>query len=255
MVKDPNAKNTESLVRSHLVTISSSGLLTCAGGKWTTYRSMAEDAVDEAIKIFNLKPSAVTLPNISGASLPKVTTNGECITLTTPLIGAHGFSPKLASQLQQVHKIDNDIAEHLALNYGDRAWTVLSSSESTRLLPNFPFIEAEIRHGIRQEAACTAADIISRRTRIAFLDVDAALSVLPRVIDIMADELSWSEKRKAHEWTQTVQFFKSMGLAEERLGVTRDDVVKSGIKALPATREKAPRPVSEEVGLKEFAKA
>ncbi|UKZ47883.1 hypothetical protein TrVGV298_002117 [Trichoderma virens] len=55
---DPKAKNTESLVRNHLVIFLPSGLLTCAGGKWTTYRRMAKDAV-EAVKIFNLAPSAV----------------------------------------------------------------------------------------------------------------------------------------------------------------------------------------------------
>src|SRR5690606_15649825 len=52
LVKDPKAKKTESLVRNHLITVSPSGLLTCAGGKWTTYRQMAEEAVDEAIRTF-----------------------------------------------------------------------------------------------------------------------------------------------------------------------------------------------------------
>ncbi|KAI9875194.1 MAG: mitochondrial glycerol-3-phosphate dehydrogenase, partial [Watsoniomyces obsoletus] len=60
LVKDPKAKNTESLVRNHLVTFSDSGLLTCAGGKWTTYRQMSEDAVDDAVKHFGIKTKALT---------------------------------------------------------------------------------------------------------------------------------------------------------------------------------------------------
>src|ERR1700733_11566919 len=69
LVRDPNSKNTESLVRNHLVTVSPSGLLTCAGGKWTTYRQMAEDAVDKAVEVFKLKPKRPDFtPNISGLS-------------------------------------------------------------------------------------------------------------------------------------------------------------------------------------------
>ncbi|KAH7324428.1 FAD dependent oxidoreductase-domain-containing protein [Stachybotrys elegans] len=231
LVKDPKAKNTESLVRSHLVTVSPSGLLTCAGGKWTTYRQMAEDAVDEAVKTFKLTPRAMTQPDISGTELPGFITNGTCRTRNVPLVGAHGFSTRLPAELMELHKIDADIADHLAHSYGDRSWTVLaneSPSATTRLLPSFPFIEAEVRHAARQEAACTAADLISRRTRLSFLDVDSALMALPRVIDVMGEELGWSEKRKAHEWTETVQFFKSMGLDEEKLSLTRAEVEKKG---------------------------
>lgn len=56
LVKNPNATNTQSLVRSHLILSSPSGLLTVAGGKWTTYRKMAEEAVDMAIDMYKLKP-------------------------------------------------------------------------------------------------------------------------------------------------------------------------------------------------------
>ena len=244
LVKDPNAKNTESLVRSHLVTVSPSGLLTCAGGKWTTYRQMAGDAVDEAIRTFSLEPKPALLPDISGAGLPGLSATGRCCTLTTPLVGAHGFSPMLPAQLTEVHGTDADIAAHLASNYGDRAWAVLSTpGASTRLVRDLPFVEAELRHGVRAESACTATDMIARRTRLAFLDVGHALQVLPRVIDVMAEELSWDEARKQHEWTETVRFFRSMGLPEEMLGATRDDVVSGSLsKALASRGSLSPAP-------------
>ncbi|RDA86156.1 hypothetical protein CP532_3035 [Ophiocordyceps camponoti-leonardi (nom. inval.)] len=237
LVKDPNAVGkTEALVRSHLVTVSSSGLLTCTGGKWTTYRQMAQDAVDEAIRVFDLRPRAVTLPDISGLGLEGITTDGSCRTRHLAVIGAHGYSSDLPSLLMERYGVEADVAHHLSTNYGDRAWAVLASSSSSptataRLAPSFPFIEAEIRHAVRAEAACTAADVISRRMRLAFLDVDEALRALPRVIDVMAREMSWDRRRCEREWTETVRFLRSMGLPDDRLTVTRDDVLKEGAAA------------------------
>lgn len=114
LVRDPKAGSTESLVRSHLVTVSASGLLTCAGGKWTTYRQMAQDAVDEAIKTFDLTPRSAAFADISGSQLPGFIANGSCKTLTTPVIGAHGYSTALPSQLKELYPIDDDVAHHLA---------------------------------------------------------------------------------------------------------------------------------------------
>ncbi|TDZ17429.1 Glycerol-3-phosphate dehydrogenase [Colletotrichum orbiculare MAFF 240422] len=230
LVKDPNAKNTESLVRSHLVTVSESGLLTCAGGKWTTYRQMAQDAVDEAITTFSLTPRAVSLPDVSGLGAPALNATGSCITTNVPLVGAHGFSTHLHSHLAQYFSITPDVAHHLATNYGDRAWAVAASS-TTRIIPEFPFVEGEIRHGVRAEQAQTATDLISRRTRLAFLDAESALRALPRVIDVMAEELGWSQARKDAEWVDTIRFLQSMGLSQDRLGVTRAEVLSTAFKA------------------------
>ncbi|CAM1501347.1 Fc.00g105090.m01.CDS01 [Cosmosporella sp. VM-42] len=254
LVKDPRAKNTESLVRSHLITVSPAGLLTCAGGKWTTYRQMAEDTVDEAIKTFGLTPRSISLPDISGTGLASNTTTGACCTRNVPLIGAHGFSTSLFSQLMEVYSIDADVAHHLAHNYGDRAWAVLSASSSptTRLLPSFPITEAEIYHAVRSEAACTTADIISRRTRLSFLDVDSALHAVPRVIDIIAEELNWTEARKEQEWTKTLQFLKSMGLAENKQSSTRNEVLQSGVKVVVPRQKEAAAPGGIKVGLGEL---
>ncbi|KAL8283208.1 hypothetical protein RQP46_005986 [Phenoliferia psychrophenolica] len=126
LVKDPAAKNTESLVRNHLINVSQSGLLTIAGGKWTTYRSMAEETVDRAIEEYGLKPER------------------GCTTTKVQLVGTHGWS--------KLMYIKGDVAEHLAETYGDRAWGVCSMAEATglrwpvhgtRLDPSFPYIDAE----------------------------------------------------------------------------------------------------------------
>jgi glycerol-3-phosphate dehydrogenase len=212
LVKDPNAKNTESLVRNHLINVSPSGLLTCAGGKWTTYRQMAEEAVDEAIKVFSLRAKpVVNPPDVSGTELidDGARLDGSCQTHQVKLVGAHGFSKTLFINLIQHFGVETDVAKHLTESYGDRAWTVAALSVPTekrfpvrgeKISPLYPFIDGEVRYAVRHEYAQTAVDVLARRTRLAFLNAQAALEALPKVIDIMAVELNWDNKRKDVEW-------------------------------------------------------
>lgn len=236
LVKDPKAKNTESLVRNHLVTISDSGLLTCAGGKWTTYRQMAEDAVDEAIKSFSLNTSAITEhTRISGTEMidDAAPLDGTCQTHQVRLVGAHGYSNTLFINLIQHYGLETEVAKHLSENYGDRAWTVAALAEPTeerfpvrgkRLSALYPFIDGEVRYAVRHEFAQRAVDVIARRTRLSFLNAQAALEALPKVIDIMGDELGWGKTRRDAEWKESVWFLASMGLPKSRLSVTREEV-------------------------------
>ncbi|KAL2446327.1 Glycerol-3-phosphate dehydrogenase, mitochondrial [Exophiala dermatitidis] len=241
LVRDPKSKNTESLVRSHLVTVSDSGLLTCAGGKWTTYRQMAEDAVDKAIEVFKLQPKPVKyVPDISGVNGIDPTVNlldGSCQTHHVRLIGAHGYSTTLFINLIQHFGLDVDVAKHLATDYGDRAWDVAALASETdntehyplrgqRLSSLYPFIDGEVRYAVRSEYAQTAVDVLGRRTRLSFLDARAALHALPKVVDIMADELKWSAKRKDVEWKNSVNYLLSMGLPADLLNITRAEVEK-----------------------------
>ncbi|KAI4247559.1 MAG: hypothetical protein L6R42_009602 [Xanthoria sp. 1 TBL-2021] len=236
LVKDPNSKNTESLVRNHLITVSDSGLLTCAGGKWTTYRQMSEEAVDEAIKRYDLKTSPLLqVPRVSGSEMidDAAPLDGSCQTHQVRLVGAHGFSNTLFINLIQHFGLESIVAKHLTESYGDRAWTVAALSAPTeqrypvrglKISALYPFIDGEIRYAVRHEYAQTAVDVLARRTRLAFLNAQAALEALPTVIDLMTEELGWSKKRQEKEWHDTVQFLASMGLAKSKLSVTRKDV-------------------------------
>ncbi|KUJ06530.1 mitochondrial putative glycerol-3-phosphate dehydrogenase [Mollisia scopiformis] len=236
LVKDPKAKNTESLVRNHLINVSDSGLLTCAGGKWTTYRQMAEEAVDEAITTFNLRTKPFPdAPDVSGTEMidDGKRLDGSCQTHQVKLIGAHGFSKTLFINLIQHFGVETDIAKHLTESYGDRAWTVAALSVPTekrfpvrgeRISALYPFIDGEVRYAVRHEYAQTAVDVLARRTRLAFLNAQAALEALPKVIDIMAGELKWDNKRKDVEWRDTVAFLESMGLPKSKLSATRKQV-------------------------------
>lgn len=238
LVRNPKAKNTESLVRNHLVDISESGLVTCAGGKWTTYRQMAEECLDEAIKEFNLptKPYP-NAPRVSGTEAVDdgAILDGSCQTHNVRLIGAHGFSKTLFIHLIQHFGVETEVAKHLTESYGDRAWTVAALCKPTdkrfpargeRLSALYPFVDGEVRYAIANEYAQTAVDVLARRTRLAFLNAQAALECLPRIIDIMSEELKWDKKRQDREWKDTVSFLQSMGLPEPMLSATRAQVEK-----------------------------
>jgi glycerol-3-phosphate dehydrogenase len=254
LVRDPKVKSSEALVRNHLITVSPSGLLTCAGGKWTTYRQMAEEAVDEAIKEFKLKPRELhNAPDISGVGgrglvADHASLDGSCQTHQVRLIGAHGWSKTLFINLIQHYGLETDVARHLTTSYGDRAWQVAALSSPTqtrfpvrgqRISALYPFIDGEVRFAVRHEYAQTAVDVIARRTRLAFLNAQAALEALPTVIDLMGEELHWDKNRKEVEWKDSVQFLASMGLAPDLLNVTRDQVEGGKVQQLLASERGA----------------
>lgn len=253
LVRDPNKTSSQALVRNHLISVSPSGLLTCAGGKWTTYRQMAEEAVDEAISQFNLKPRDVTsVPDISGVGgsglvADGAVLDGSCQTHQVRLIGAHGFSKTLFINLIQHFGLETDVAQHLTISYGDRAWQVAALSSPTdvrfpvrgcRLSPLYPFVDGEVRYAVRHEYAQTAVDVIARRTRLAFLNAEAALEALPSVIDLMGEELKWSSQRKDVEWKDSLSYLSSMGLPKSLLTLSRQEVQDGRVKDLDAEMHK-----------------
>ncbi|QRV77585.1 FAD-dependent oxidoreductase [Ceratobasidium sp. AG-Ba] len=204
LVRDPAAKSTEGLVRNHMINVSESGLVTIAGGKWTTYRAMAEETVDRAIETFGLGAKA-----------------GPCVTEKVRLVGSDYWTKNMFIGLIQRYGLETDVAKHLASNYGDRAYAVCELAEPTgqtwplhgkRLAPAYPFIEAEIRYAVHNEYAQTATDFLARRSRLAFLNAQATLDVLPRVVEIMGAELKWDAKRRKQEIERTATYLVSMGL-------------------------------------------
>ena len=208
LVSDPDAVDTQSLVRNHMINVSRSGLLTIAGGKWTTYREMAEQTVDRAIQAFGLTPQR------------------GCMTKRVRLVGTHGWSKTLYLQLLQEFGLDPDVAMHLSSSYGDRAWSVCALAKATghhsprlgvRLDPHLPMIEAEVRYATRVEYATKVADFIARRSNMTFLDTQATIEALPRVIDIMGEELNWNEKQRQDEFEEGMRFLLSMGVSAERV--------------------------------------
>ncbi|PNS13985.1 Glycerol-3-phosphate dehydrogenase, mitochondrial [Sphaceloma murrayae] len=238
LVRDPKKAKSEGLVRNHLVTTSPSGLITISGGKWTTYRQMAEETVDEALKEFGLGTSRLLAPpRVSGTEIVDdgATLDGTCQTHQVKLVGAHGWSKTLFINLIQHFGLETDVAKHLCEAYGDRAWAVAALCAPTdarfplrgkRISGLYPFVDGEVRYAVRHEYAQTATDVLARRTRLAFLNAQAALEALPRVIDLMGEELGWGKSRKEQEFKDGVSFLGSMGLPKERLGISRSEVEK-----------------------------
>ena len=96
----------------------------------------------------------------------------------------------------------------MAGTYGDKAAEVAKLAKFTgkrwpvvgrKLVDEFPYLEADVKYAVK-EYACTAVDVLARRTRLAFLHVHAADEALPKIVSIMAKELGWSKARmKVHQ--------------------------------------------------------
>jgi len=198
LAADPHAPPGGQVSRDHVISKNpESGVTFIAGGKWTTWREMAQDVLDKVL----------------GDGHPK------CHTLDILLHGGEGYSESLSIQLIQKYGITDVVAEHLVRTYGGRAWEVLAHCKPTGkrwprygvpLATHYPYIEAEVRFAC-QEYACTVEDILSRRTRLAFLNSEAAMEALPRVADIMAEELGWSKKVKARQIRAAEDYLESYG--------------------------------------------
>jgi glycerol-3-phosphate dehydrogenase len=188
------SRNTAAISRDHHIEISPSKLITIVGGKWTTYRKMAEDVINEAVDVGSLS------------------SKNPCITANMRLIGAQRYRASLADELMGYPGLKKDIAEHLVHAYGDRALKVLElcQKEIKRLVPGFPYIESEVIYALRYEHAIHVNDILARRMRLAFLSNEMAIKALPRVVELMAEELDWDEQKREAERTLSLQFLQTM---------------------------------------------
>ncbi len=181
LVSDPKATDTAKLARDHVIEVSDDGLLTIAGGKWTTYRKMALDTVDHAIKTFSLAASKPT-----------------CQTEDLPVVGSADYDEKGDLELSKKFGLAADLAAYLNRTYGDQAEqvTILAKEGGgARLVENHPVLEAEILYAVRYELAERVIDVLARRMPLALLDTEATRVAVPRVLEIMAEELGWDQQR------------------------------------------------------------
>jgi glycerol-3-phosphate dehydrogenase len=184
LIFDPKASDTAKLTRDHLIDQSPSGLITIAGGKWTTYRKMAQDVVNLAVRRFALKA------------------RGKCRTDQIYLAGGANYDPQGDSRLVEKYGLDSQIAWHLNRAYGDRAGEVAkiaASGYGALLAKGHPYLEAEVLYAVRHECAEHAMDVLSHRTSLALLDNTAAMEASGQVINIMAKELDWDPDRCREE--------------------------------------------------------
>ncbi|SCV06223.1 LANO_0H24806g1_1 [Lachancea nothofagi CBS 11611] len=222
LVRDPrtlkegdDVSSTQGLVRNHFLFTSDNGLVTIAGGKWTTYREMAEETIDEVVKVghFQAKP---------------------CVTKKIKLAGAEGWDPNFVAMLAQKYRLSSKMAEHLANSYGTRSPIIcemfkiddrnqlpvtFGGRENVTVYQNvnfdsfrYPFTIAELKYSVKYEYTRTALDFLMRRTRFGFLDARQALAAVDGTVSVMGDELNWDDNRRQSERQQASDFIKTFGV-------------------------------------------
>ena len=162
-----DGKSTKEISRSHKIIVSDSGLITIIGGKWTTFRRMAQDTVDKAIEVKNLPGKA-------------------CVTAHLKI---HGFD----------EHIDHHEERHV---YGSDLKAILDLEKSNpeyaeKLLPQYAFTKANVVFAVRNEMARKLEDVLARRFRLLLLDAKGAVKTSRLVTNIMAKELG-----KGQEWVE-----------------------------------------------------
>jgi glycerol-3-phosphate dehydrogenase len=180
LIKARPGENTAALSRDHTIVISKSGLITIAGGKWTTYRKMAEDVINKASLV---------------GGLPE----RNCITKTLKLYGwQEGLDPR---ELLSTYGTYSKQVKALARQ--KKRWGAL-------LHPQLPYLAAQVIWAIRHEMARTIDDVLARRTRSLLLNAQASIEIAPQVAKWMANELNkdakW-EKKQVLEYTQIAKYY------------------------------------------------
>ena len=175
LAKVNDDQRTSIMPRDHVIKVLSSGLVHVTGGKWTTYRSMAEHAIDAAV-------AAANLDDTQGCQ--------------TRELKIHGCPTRKTNSAS-----DGDPNSHLAV-YGSDANQLIQLIRDTETLgqkihPQHPYCWAEIDWAIDQEMACTVEDLLARRIRFLFLDANAALTSAPAVARRLAIKLGRDE-----QWVQ-----------------------------------------------------
>lgn len=151
LVRASNTGNTALLSRDHTIVVSASGLVSITGGKWTTYRKMAKDAVDNAA-----------------------------------FVGKLGKRPCITEQLRLHGWVSNVDRQDLLVGYGADAEPIRELMKEDPLLaeqlhPGHPYTMAEVAWSFRHEMAMTVEDVLARRLRLLFLDARAAIEAAPKV--------------------------------------------------------------------------
>lgn len=167
LVKSQEGANTAALSRDHTIHIDKSGLLTICGGKWTTYRRMAEDCVNQAAVL---------------AFLPERAS-------VTERLNIHGFHAN-ATKFGDLAVYGSDALSIRAMGGEDARLAAM-------LHPALPYTGAEVIWAVRNEMAMTLEDVLARRTRALFLNAKAALDMAPGVANLMQRELGETDAWKS----------------------------------------------------------
>jgi glycerol-3-phosphate dehydrogenase len=192
---------TTKLSREHVVDVPLPGLVSIAGGKFTTYRLMARDVVDAAVADF---PRPVP----------------ESVTGQLPLLGADGLPAvrAAAQRLAEDYGVSLVTVEHLLGRYGSAVCEVLDLVRAEKplgrpLLDGYPYLRAEVAYAVTHEGALHIEDVLARRIRLLIESPDAGVAAAAEVGVIMSGLLGWGRRRRALEVRQYLEFAAANGEA------------------------------------------
>jgi glycerol-3-phosphate dehydrogenase len=168
LARSGSEKKTAVMPRDHVVKVLPSGLVHVTGGKWTTYRSMAEHAVNIAVKKISITFKDCGTKNLKIHGCTNTKENSH--------LDVYGSD---AIEIQKIITDDPLLAE--------------------KIHPNYPYTKAEIKWFVQNEMAMTVEDILARRIRLLFLDAQAALDAAPLTAKILATllnkDLDWQQQQ------------------------------------------------------------
>jgi glycerol-3-phosphate dehydrogenase len=204
LISDAHSPRTADLSRRHTVITSPNGLITVTGGKLTTYRKMAADAVDRA-----LGHMAQNAGRNGGGQPANLGLRRWAPSPTRRLVLIGGKSPResylpAATQESERLGIGPEVLEHLVGRHGDTVCDVLAlCREDPRLaeamVPGLPYLKAEAIYAARFEMARTLEDVLARRTRALILDRNAAARAAPAVAELIASEMGWDREEQSRQ--------------------------------------------------------
>lgn len=206
LVANKKTSETTKLSREHTVDRPVPGFVSLAGGKYTTYRVMAKDAVDMATN-----------------DITKLIS--ESITEKLPIVGADGYwaLTQQVDQLALQYNLKTETVTHLLNRYGADASEVIALIEDDRtlaqpLLRTLPYLKAEIVYAVVAEGALSVTDVMERRTRIAFETPNFGLDIASAIADLIAPYLGWKVTQKR---ASIAEYQEHVKVAEKAVGALR----------------------------------
>lgn len=216
--------STAKLSREHIVAHPVPGLVVVAGGKWTTYRVMAKDAVDEASRSMDerVPPSC---------------------TESVPLLGATGFKAAWNRRNRTAEETGVHVArvEHLLNRYGSMATEVLALiREKPELAEPLPgaddYLQAEAVYAATHEGARHVNDVLTRRTRISIESWDRGVSAAPVVAKLMGEILGWSDAQRESEVKHYLARVEAERLSQQQPDDESADAARLGVEDIVPLR-------------------
>jgi glycerol-3-phosphate dehydrogenase len=206
LVSQGKGAKTKKLIREHEVEVDGeSGLVSVLGGKWTTYRAMAEGAVNAVQQQLGL-------------------TVGGCVTREYHLSGSDGYSEAYPQSLIASYGVSERTARHLTEKFGTRAAAVLDLAKqepelARPIIDGYPAVRAEIVYSVRNEMAATLDDVLERRTGLQFFSWEAAMAAAPLAGAVMRRGMAWDEARTQRE---VADYIGTLSGWLQKIGLAKD---------------------------------